>query len=92
MINQQSTITVRENALVQVVGDEMVILDAQSGQYYTLNEMATVILEQFKEGHSVAEVVDHVCNEYEVGESEVQEDIHSMLSTLIGKELVLLVN
>ena len=92
MIESTTTITINENALVQKVGEEMVILDAQSGQYYTLNEMATEILEHFKKGHTVAEVIDHVCNEYEVDKSEAQADIHNMLSTLISKELVLLVN
>jgi PqqD family protein of HPr-rel-A system len=90
MISEHSTLTPADNALVQKVGDEMVILDAQSGQYYTLNEMATEILEQFTSGSTLQAVVAYVCKEYDVSQSEAQTDIQSMLSTLLEKELVLL--
>jgi len=90
MINKQSVITIKENALIQRVSDEMVILDADSGQYYTLNELAASILEQLKGGKDVAFVLAYVCEQYEVAEAEAENDIIELIDTLMGKNLVAL--
>lgn len=87
-ITAQSKIIVGENALVQKVSDEMVILDSESGQYYTLNLMATEMLEHLKEGKSVEETALAICEEYDASKEEVLQDIEDMLDTLINKQLV----
>lgn len=87
MINKQSVIAINENALIQKVSDEMVILDADSGQYYTLNELAAIILEQLKEGADVAHVLRYVCEQYEVTEEQALNDIIEVVNTLINKNI-----
>jgi hypothetical protein len=87
MISSNTSIVINENALVQKVGEEMVILDAESGQYYALNEMATEMLGQLQEGKTVQATVDHICAEYEASESEVLSDITGMITTLLEKKL-----
>jgi hypothetical protein len=90
MISTHSKVSTTENALVQKVGEEMVILDAESGQYYTLNDMATEMLEHFTLGHNMADVVAHICDQYDVNEAEATADITEMLTKLKDKNLVLL--
>lgn len=87
MISANTRIKVGDNALMQKVSDEMVILDSQSGQYYTLNNMATEMLEHLQSGCSIEEVVAHICKEYEVEQSEVLTDLTDMINTLLQKEL-----
>ena len=90
MISKQTKIVISEHALIQKVSDEMVILDAESGQYYTLNELATEILEQFTQGCNLGEVLAYICEQYDVSEQEAQADITEIVNTLIDKKLVTL--
>jgi hypothetical protein len=87
MTDANAKVHINENALVQKVGDEMVILDSQSGQYYALNEMATHMLEHLKDGESIASTATLICDEYEADESEVTADIITMVNTLLEKQL-----
>ena len=77
-----------DSALVQKVSDEMVILDVNSGQYYTLNEVAADMVELLKSGNSVSNVVNAICAQYDAQESEVKTDLHELLVTLLDKKLV----
>jgi len=88
MIDASTRINVGDNALIQKVSDEMVILDSQSGQYYTLNDMATEMLEQLRQNKTVNEVVMSICNEYEVEYDEVHTDLNDMINILVQKELI----
>jgi len=81
-------ISLCETALVQSVSGEMVILDMESGQYYTLNTMATQILDYLKAGDSVTDVVSKVCDEYKATAQEVEHDVNEMIATLLDKKLV----
>ncbi|MFC3093319.1 PqqD family protein [Alteromonas sediminis] len=88
MTSLPQRISLCESALVQSVSGEMVILDMESGQYYTLNTMATQILDWLKAGDSVPEVVSKVCAEYDATEQDVTRDVQAMISTLLEKKLV----
>lgn len=81
-------IEVCSTALVQKVSGEMVILDTQNGQYYTLNSVAADMLSYLQNGLSVKKTVEAICCEYEVSEQEVERDIAEMLSTLLDKQLI----
>ncbi|MFC4700828.1 PqqD family protein [Glaciecola siphonariae] len=89
MITSTTRIKIGDNALMQKVSDEMVILDSQSGQYYTLNDMATEMLEHLQNGRSIEEVSALICKEYEVSKAEVNKDLTSMVNTLLEKQLVI---
>lgn len=87
MISPNTSIIISSNALVQKVGDEMVILDAESGQYYALNEMATEMLEHLKAGLSIQATATQICDEYDVTTTEALEDITIMVTNLLEKNL-----
>lgn len=84
-------IEVCSTALVQKVSGEMVILDTQNGQYYTLNSVAADMLSHLQNHLSVDETITAICREYDVSESEVKTDIAEMLNTLLHKQLIQIV-
>lgn len=92
MINSSTRIKMGENALMQKVSDEMVILDSQSGQYYTLNDSATEMLEALTGGANVEQVVTQICANYDVSKQEAQADITAMIQTLLDKALLCIYN
>lgn len=81
-------IQIASNALVQKVSEEMVILDIQSGQYYTLNHVAADMLELMQQGSTVEQTVAEICREYDVSAQEATEDLYNMINTLAEKQLV----
>lgn len=82
------TVTISESALIQKVSGEMVILDMESGQYYTLNEVASDMLDHLQAGLKLDAVVAKICEKYEAVESEVKADLQEMLQQLLEKKLV----
>ena len=82
------TVTISESALIQKVSGEMVILDMESGQYYTLNEVASDMLDHLQAGLNLDAVVVKICEKYEATTAEVTNDLNEMLITLLEKQLV----
>ncbi|WP_269518265.1 PqqD family protein [Alteromonas sp. BMJM2] len=88
MPNKPNAVKLAESALVQKVSEEMVILDVNNGQYYTLNEVAADMVELVRLGSSTDEIVNAICSQYDAKESEVEADLHALLATLLDKQLV----
>tara|TARA_R110000772_G_scaffold160557_1_gene271687 strand:- start:515 stop:790 length:276 start_codon:yes stop_codon:yes gene_type:complete len=75
------------NVLFQKVGDETVILDPESGEYYTLNAIGTFIVEQFQQGSTKAEVINLVFEAYQAPEDEIIQDIEELLAQMLKQGL-----
>ena len=69
-------------------GDETVLVDADRGQYYTLNQVGARIWGLLVDGTSFAEIVDCVCAEYDVARERGERDTDVLLRELLGKSLL----
>lgn len=76
-----------DNVLFQKVAEETVILEPETGEYYTLNAIGTFIVEQFQQGHSKADVIKVVLDRYEATEGEVEQDIDTLLTQMLKQGL-----
>ena len=76
-----------DNVLFQKVAEETVILEPETGEYYTLNAIGTFIVEQFQQGHSKAHVIKVVLDRYEATEGEVEQDIDTLLTQMLKQGL-----
>jgi Coenzyme PQQ synthesis protein D (PqqD) len=56
---------------------------------YTLNPVGSVLWEFMSEGHTVAEMVERVCEEFDVTGSQAKQDIEEFLESLVEEKLVL---
>jgi hypothetical protein len=83
-----ATFVVSQRALTQKLDDETVILDAENGQYYTLNPMATQIMDRVNHGESVGEIIAHLHAEYDVSNDQLAQDVQEMLVYLTQKALI----
>lgn len=81
-------IQIASTALMQKVSGEMVILDTQNGQYYTLNHVAADMLELMQQGLTTEQTVVEICKQYDVSVNEATEDLYEMIRTLSDKQLV----
>lgn len=76
------------NVLFQKVAEETVILEPETGQYYTLDAVGTFMVEQLLENKSQQQVVDAVLNNYQVESTEVQSDLSTLIEALILQKLM----
>jgi hypothetical protein len=75
-------VVLKEGLLIQKVVDEIVVLEPESGDYYTLNEMGALMLEYVQSGHSVTDMVTSIQQTFNVSAKEVETDLHNLLSEL----------
>ena len=55
---------------------------------YTLNPVGSVLWHYMAESHSVPEMVERICDEFEVSPEEAQGDIEGFLSSLLEEKLI----
>lgn len=72
-----------------VFGEEAVILNYDKGEYYTLNEVGSVIWEELKNApKSLPELVQSVVSEFDISETECSADIDQLLNNLLDEQLI----
>jgi len=76
-----------ENVLFQRVANETVILEPETGEYYTLNAIGTFMVEQFQQKSTKEKVIDLVLENYQVEKEEVTKDIEELLTQMIKQKL-----
>ncbi|MDB4971662.1 MAG: hypothetical protein JWN48_3 [Myxococcaceae bacterium] len=69
-------------------GHEAVILGAEAGEYFGLNEVGARIWELVQEPVRVSAICATVCAEYEVSEAECERDVIELLVELRSKGLL----
>jgi hypothetical protein len=76
------------------IDGELIIVPISSGvgdlnSLYTLNPVGSVLWDFMTEGHTVGEMVQRVCDEFEVTKPEAEKDIETFLDSLLEEKLVL---
>ncbi len=77
------TYRISEQLLLQAVNEEMVILDPDSGRYFTLNEVGSEMLGRFREKGDIDDTVAYIASRYEVGEETARRDLLALLDDLV---------
>ena len=68
--------------------DAMVLLDADQGRYYTLNEVAGRIWELAVAGEPVVEILHALCDEYDTPAETLEADVAALLDRLLEAALI----
>ena len=71
------------------VDDELIILELESGNYYSLNDIGRFIWLQLSADKSFAEIVSEITEEYEAGEDQARHDSYHFLKGLIEHKIIL---
>ncbi len=74
---------ISEQLLLQAVNEEMVILDPDSGRYFTLNEVGSEMLGRFRQSGDIDDTVAHIAAGYEVSEDTARRDLLALLDELV---------
>jgi hypothetical protein len=70
------------------VGDEVVMLDVESGYYFGLNSVASVIWDMMKEKIELNTLVENLMKEFDVDKATCELDTLELLEEMEGKKII----
>ena len=88
----QVTYQLAENVLFQKVAEETVILEPETGEYYTLNAVGTFMVEQLQQGSTKVDVINAVLVKYQADITEVEQDITALITQMLKQGLMITVD
>lgn len=84
-----SKFTLSDQVIESQVGDETVLLHLESGTYYGLDTIGTVIWGKLKEGAEPAEICEAISQEYDVSLETAQDDARNFLNDLKKHQIII---
>src|SRR5208282_562787 len=69
-------------------GDEAVIVNLNTGAYYSLDKSGLAIWNLISQGASMGEIVDHLSSRYAADRGEILASVAELISSLLGEQLI----
>lgn len=88
LITLQSIVSASNDQVSSPLGDELVILDTQSGVYFGLNPMSAFIWKLIQQPTPVIALRDAILNEFEVERAVCETDLLNILNDLNDNGLI----
>ena len=82
------SLSIPDTIVARQVGDEMVLLDLDSGTYFTLNGTGAFIWNQVVAGAPRKAIADGIVEHWEVELAEADIDINEFLTEMVGLGLL----
>ena len=79
-----------EATAFRIIDNEAVILDLESGVYYSLNEVGATIWSLCDGNRSIKGITTAICEEFEVEKEMAEKDILELLNDLTREGLVII--
>ncbi len=70
------------------LGGETVLLNVDNGFYYTLNDVGSVVWEQFSGDQPLSDILTVIQEQFDVEEDVVREDLNALLTMLRHEKLI----
>ena len=84
--------SLKDQLSVTSIGEESVLLDVSSGQYFGLNELGTKIIEGLMQSLSLDDILLGIVQEFDVGMDQARADAEKLLGELETAGLVVVVS
>ena len=73
---------INDDVVARSVGDETVLLALDTGIYFTLNPVGTLVWRGLESASSLDKIVEQIVSEYDVTPSEAEADVAALLRDL----------
>ncbi|MDZ7717600.1 MAG: PqqD family protein [Balneolaceae bacterium] len=87
-MNRDTTIIRTNKALVSSIEDELVMFDAEAGQYYGLNNVGTAVWNHLETKKTVDELAEVLTTEFDITVDECRKELIEFLPELEEKGLI----
>ena len=81
--------TLTDEFVWKEIGQQVVVLQFETGAYWTLNDTASFIWKSIVEGYSPEEVIERLSAEFNVSKESAQADIQGFLNNCIDKKMLI---
>ena len=88
-ISLKSTIVQSQGNIVSDMDGEKVMLSVKNGKYYNLGEIGGAIWEHLESPILISDLIIALMSEYDVNETECEEQVLSFLNLLAMENLIL---
>jgi hypothetical protein len=88
MITLNNTPVIVSGLCIRELGDAVIIITENGDELHSLDELGSFIWRAVDGVSSVQNILDKICNEYEVDRSQAEEDLKKFLSALKDKNLI----
>jgi hypothetical protein len=88
MAEPEQKFSVPPTVVFQDLGDETVLLDLESGEYFAVDGTGKRIWDCLAEGKTQSQVVGVIATEYEVNEDVARQDLEKFVAELLGRGLL----
>jgi hypothetical protein len=68
---------------------EMVLLNMENGDYFSLNSLGTEIYECISNGMQNEEIISFLLNKYDVGADVLKNDFEALISRMMEKNILI---
>ena len=90
MVFNIRTMEISKNVTWKTLGEKVIAVKVDTGEYYTLNEVASVIWKAIDEGKSKEDIAEKICTEYDATDkASVLQDIEEQISEWQHELLIL---
>lgn len=72
----------KEHIVYRIINREAILLNLDSGFYYSLNKAGAYILEQLEAGKSKEEIVSSLMKKFKLGQARLKKDVESLVKDL----------
>lgn len=79
---------VPKSIVFKEIDEDSIVLNLDTGEYYTMNEMATQMWKLLQEFDSLNEIVNFLVTEYQVSYEEVHQDLLALVMEWKSKGLI----
>jgi hypothetical protein len=87
-MNVESRVNVRDGVMFNRVGDEVVLLDLDSGTYFGLDSVGGRMWDLLSGSATVGETIETMLGEYEIEREVLERDVLRLVSELEEKGLI----
>ena len=77
-----------EKMLAQRIDDSTVLLSLDNGEYYALDEIGSRIWGLCDGTHSVSDIIESICAEYDAPPETIKVDVLELLEELVGEKIL----
>jgi hypothetical protein len=88
LVNSQQIFKKAQDTPWNIIDEEAVLLNLDSGHYYILNETGCRIWEMLDGKNTVADIAANICLEYDAEEETALQDTGRILRELLEEKLV----
>jgi len=88
MLNKRYTIN-ESIAISETIDGETIIINLETGYYYSINKTATVIWNEFRENNSISNILKYFLDHYDVNKDTAEKSITDIINLLLKDYLIL---